>query len=104
MTSATSPLVAVVIVNWNGREDTAACLESLRRDGYPRQFVIVVDNDSADGSAAAVRSGFPEATVIEAGANLGFTGGNNLGIRRALDEGADYVYLLNNDTVVEPGS
>ncbi len=96
----THPQVAVVILNWNGGQETLDCLASLRRVDYPRFEVIVVDNGSTDGSADAIRRDFPEATLIEMGGNLGFTGGNNVGIRYALAYGADYVLLLNNDTEV----
>ena len=91
-----------VLLNWNGREDTLACLESLRAQEYPALRVIVVDNGSGDGSVEAVRGAFPEVMVLEAGGNLGFARGNNIGIARAIEEGADFVWLLNNDTVAPP--
>jgi GT2 family glycosyltransferase len=90
-------LVAVVL-SWNGREDTLAALDSLR--GIP---AVVVDNGSTDGSADAVAERFPDVELIRAGVNLGFAAGNNVGIRRALEGGADWVLLLNNDAAVEPG-
>jgi len=96
------PEVAIIIVIWNGRQDTMECLESLREDTYPRKRLIVVDNGSSDDSVASVRERFPEATVIENHANLGFTGGNNVGIQEAVARGSEFVYLLNNDTTVEP--
>jgi GT2 family glycosyltransferase len=96
------PSVAIIIVIWNGRQDTVECLESLRKDTYLHKRLIVVDNGSSDDSVAWIRERFPETTVIENHANLGFTGGNNVGIRQAAAEGAEYVYLLNNDTTVEP--
>lgn len=89
-----------VVLSWNGREDTLACLASLDR----RDAVVVVDNGSTDGTVAAVRERFPHVTVVENGANLGFSGGNNAGIRRALDDGADWVVLLNNDARPAPGT
>ena len=95
------PRVAIVIVNWNGKADTLACLHSLREDRYPNKQIFVVDNGSADDSIPAMREEFPEVILLEAGANLGFTGGNNLGIAHALHVGADYVFLLNNDTICE---
>jgi GT2 family glycosyltransferase len=94
--------VAVIIVNWNNRADTLDCLASLREDSYTNKTVILVDNGSTDGAGDAVRAGFPEVTVLEMGRNLGFTGGNNAGIHAALAAGADYLFLLNNDTTVEP--
>jgi GT2 family glycosyltransferase len=90
--------VVAVVLSWNGRDDTLAALESLR--GLP---TVVVDNGSTDGSADAVAARFPDAELIRAGVNLGFAAGNNVGIRRALERGADWVLLLNNDATVEPG-
>ncbi|MBP2676799.1 MAG: hypothetical protein H6Q84_3639 [Deltaproteobacteria bacterium] len=96
------PLVYVVILTWNGREDTLECLRSLVPVWNDRVMGLVVDNGSSDGTAEAVRSRFPGMEVIETGENLGYAGGNNVGIRHALDRGADYVLLLNNDTVADP--
>lgn len=101
-TPATAPRVFIVLVIWNGKADTLACLASLREDRYPNFQVVVVDNASTDGSADVIRAEFPEVTVLPMSENLGFTGGNNAGIEHALAAGADYVYLLNNDTTVEP--
>ena len=90
-------LIAVVL-NWNGGEETLAALESLR--GVE---TICVDNGSVDGSAELVEERFPEVELIRTGENLGFAGGNNAGIRRALERGADWVLLLNNDAVADAG-
>jgi GT2 family glycosyltransferase len=90
-------LVAVVL-SFNGRDDTLAALESL--GGIE---TVVVDNGSADGSADAVAERFPHVDLVRAGVNLGYAAGNNVGIRRALERGADWVLLLNNDATVEPG-
>jgi GT2 family glycosyltransferase len=87
-----------VVLNWNGGDDTLAALASL--DGLP---VVCVDNGSTDGSPEAIASAFPAVDLIRTGVNLGFAGGNNVGIRRALESGADWVLLLNNDAVAEPG-
>lgn len=92
----------VILVNWNGWADTLACLDSLDRLTYSETTVLVVDNGSGDDSVARIRAARPDVRLLESGANLGFAGGNNIAIRAALDEGADYVWLLNNDTVVEP--
>jgi len=94
-------MVAIVIVNWNGYEDTRRCLESLKQLQYERYSVIVVDNASSDESEEKLRRDFPEHTILQAGSNLGFAGGANVGIRCAVDRGADYILLLNNDTIVE---
>jgi len=98
----TLPRVALIILSWNGKADTLACLASLARIDYPNPWLIVVDNGSSDGSAEAVREAYPGVTLIENGANLGFAEGNNVGIRHALDHGADHILLLNNDTEVAP--
>ena len=97
-----SPHVAVVVLTWNGADDTLACLDSLRRVQYDNLSVVVVDNGSTDHTVPRVRVGFPDVTVLETGANLGFAAGNNVGIQHALDRAADYVFLLNNDTEVDP--
>jgi len=96
------PHVTIIVLNWNGGQEALDCLASLRRVDYPRFEVIVVDNGSEDGSLQTIRKRFPEMTLIEAGTNLGFTGGNNLGIRHALERGSDYLLLLNHDTEVAP--
>jgi hypothetical protein len=90
-------LVAVVL-SWNGRDDTLACLESLR--GIE---TVCVDNGSEDGSPEAVAERFPDVELIATGVNLGYAAGNNVGIRRALERGADWVLLVNNDAVVDRG-
>lgn len=98
------PRVAIIVLCYNGVEDTLACLGSLRKLDYPqgRYDVVIVDNASWDNTPTWVRSAFPEAIVIENGANLGFATGNNVGMRYALANGYDYALLLNNDTEVEP--
>lgn len=96
-----SPKIEIVIVNWNGKNDTLECLNSVRSIEYPNFNVVLVDNGSSDGSVAAIRDSYPAMTIIETGNNLGFAGGNNIGIRKAIEQGADYVFLLNNDTTVD---
>jgi GT2 family glycosyltransferase len=97
-----SPAVAIVVLNWNGLADTLACLESLSDLRYANHRVIVVDNGSTDGSVAGLRRAASASPIelLEADRNLGYAGGNNLGIRRALDAHVDFVLVLNNDTVV----
>jgi GT2 family glycosyltransferase len=95
--------VAVVVLSWNGREDTLQCLESLRKVDYRPLTAIVVDNGSTDGTSEAVRASYPEVDVVRTEENLGFAEGNNVGMRRALELGADYVLVLNNDVEVDPG-
>lgn len=95
------PRVFIVILNWNGRDDTLACLKSVQEVDYPNFKILVVDNGSSDDSVSAIREHHTPVEIIETGANLGFAGGNNVGIKRALALGADYVLLLNNDTEVD---
>ena len=96
------PTVYVILLNWQGWRDTIACLESLASLDYTNYRVLVVDNGSTDDSVARIRAAHPQVPIIETGRNLGFSGGCNVGVRRALEEGADYVWLLNNDTTVDP--
>ncbi len=97
-----TPTVSVIVLNWNGLEDTLECLESLRRSDYPALSVIVVDNGSSDGSVPAIRARFPQIRLIELGRNRGFVDGNNVGLSEALRSGAEFLFVLNNDTVLEP--
>lgn len=102
-----TPLVHVILVNWNGYDDTVECVESCLQLDYPSFVVTIVDNGSGDGSGERLRTRYASESrlqVIMTGENLGFAGGNNVGIARAMEAGADYVWLLNNDTVVEPES
>jgi hypothetical protein len=94
------PKVVTIILNWNGLEDTLECIDSLYNMDYLNNEIIVVDNGSSDGSVQIIRQRYPFITIIPNGNNLGFAMGNNVGIRRALDMDADYIWCLNNDTVV----
>lgn len=97
-----APLVVAVVVNWNGWRDTLSCLESLVKQDYAAQQIVVVDNASTDDSVERIRAAFPEIPVLVAERNRGFAAGSNLGIRYALEHGAAFVWLLNNDTVAPP--
>jgi len=97
-----NPTVGIVVLTWNGKALTLSCLESVVRLSYANLAVIVVDNHSSDGTAEAIRTRYGNRVeVIVNETNLGFSRGNNIGIGRALDRGAEYVLLLNNDTVVD---
>jgi GT2 family glycosyltransferase len=98
--AASEPAWYAVVLSWNGREDTMRCLESLEKVTHPRLQIVCVDNGSDDGSQEAVRARFPRVHLIEAGANLGYSGGNNLGIGWALEHGSAWVMLVNNDVTV----
>lgn len=93
--------VAVVIVNYNGLRDTLECIDSLLRVDYPNIEIIVVDNGSTDMSLQTLRAlKQPSLILLETHRNLGFSGGNNVGIQRALADDCQYVLLLNNDAVI----
>ena len=92
-----------VIVNWNLKQDTLALIQSLFDSGILPGRAIVIDNASTDGSVEALETHFKSyVQIIKSARNLGFTGGNNLGIEFALSKGAEWVLLLNNDTTVSP--
>ena len=97
-------LVYIGVVNWNGWQYTVRCLDSLRLLDYANYRVVVVDNGSSDGSPERIRAAHPDTELVEAGRNLGFAGGANIGIKLALDRGAGYVWVLNNDIEVEPAT
>lgn len=99
-TSETS--VAIILVNWNGLEFTKSCLQSLRKVDFQTFKVILVDNGSQNQEGVTLKKAFPEIHLIENSRNLGFAGGNNVGIGFALEQGYSHVLLLNNDTEVEP--
>lgn len=94
--------VAIIVVNWNGKDDTSVCLRSLEKMDKKGHVLttIVVDNGSTDDSVAVIKKKHPWVTIIETGKNLGFTGGNNIGISHALRFRPHYMWLLNNDTIV----
>jgi GT2 family glycosyltransferase len=93
--------LSVVILNWNGKSDTLACLASLHNVEAPPFDIIIVDNGSTDDSVLEIGKRFSLVRLLETGKNLGYAGGNNVGIEYALRQGADLVLLLNNDTIVD---
>lgn len=92
--------VVTIVLNTNRREDTLACLASLHGSTYPRNGIIVLDNQSSDGSVDAIRCAFPAVQIVELRENLGYAGNNNVGIRAALAQRADWIFVLNEDTTV----
>jgi len=98
--SSDDRLCSVIIVNYNGKQLLMDCLASVMAQSYSPFEVLLIDNASIDGSVAFVRSTFPQVRVIEARENLGFAGGNNLGVRHAR---GNLIVLLNNDTIVQDG-
>jgi hypothetical protein len=97
-----APKTAIIVLTWNQKADTLECLRSLSEVQYDNLFTVLVDNGSADDTVTVVRQLFPAVQVVETGDNLGYVGGNNAGMEYALKQGADYVFILNNDTIVAP--
>jgi GT2 family glycosyltransferase len=102
MQQGSASIWAIVLTHGGAEEITAACIESLRAQDYSGLTILLVDNDSFDKSGERLRDRFPDIRYINTGGNLGYTGGNNHGIAYAIENGAAYVLILNNDTVVEP--
>lgn len=96
--------VAAVVLNWNGGAENLACVESLVAQGAAVERVIFVDNGSCDGSWERVVAKYPDVELLRNARNLGFGGGNNLGIAAALKHGVDAVLVVNNDVVVQAGT
>ena len=102
---ARAPVVLIVLLNWNSLEETRAALDAVGRLNYGNYRVLIVDNGSHDGSNVALKKlAGDRVEVLESPVNTGYTGGCNLGLKRALEMGAEYVWLLNNDAVTEPGT
>ncbi len=97
------PRVSIIVLNWNNFKDTKECLESLEKISYPNYEIIIVDNGSVDGSGKEIQKIFPQYIYIFNDSNLGFTGGNNIGMKYALERGADYIFFINNDMIVNRG-
>lgn len=100
-------MVYIILINYQGWADTIECVESLQKSTYQEFRVVIVDNQSPDGSVAILSRHFkqePKVKIISNNQNSGFSGGNNLGIEYAVKMGAQYIWLLNNDTVVDPNS
>jgi GT2 family glycosyltransferase len=97
-----SAKVCIIIINWNGLEDTIECLESLKKIVYPHYEIIVVDNASSGNDVEVLKETYGDYIhIITNDKNYGFSEGNNIGIRYALARQSDYVFLLNNDTIVD---
>lgn len=94
------PLIYAVTLNWNRPADTIACLQSLSTQTAEALHLVVVDNGSTDDSIAQIRASFPQIDLIVNSQNKGFACGMNVGIRHALAQGAEAVFVLNNDTIL----
>lgn len=96
------PLLVSVILNSNRRDDTLACLESLMHSNYSNLETVVLDNNSVDGSVDAIQNRFPNVKILNLSKNLGYAGNNNVGMEEALRMGADWVFILNEDVILDP--
>jgi len=106
------PKIAIIILNWNGLEDTKECTESVFKNDYPNYSIYLIDNDSENDDLGELKKWYkshqnslnrPKSVVfLQNTKNLGFAEGNNVGIRKALEAGAEYIFTLNNDTIVDP--
>ncbi len=93
-------MIAIVVVNWKNYNDTKDCLKSLYLSNNTSFSIIVIDNESKEESAFKLKESFPQITILPQETNLGFTEASNIGIKYGLNLGAEYIMLLNNDTVV----
>jgi GT2 family glycosyltransferase len=98
----TLPLVITVILNTNRRDDTCALLRTLAQSTYPNNHLMVLDNASTDCSVQAIQAEFSEVQVLPLAQNRGYAGNNNVGIAAALQQGAEWVFVLNEDTLLAP--
>src|ERR1017187_67190 len=101
---SSKPRVCVALLNWNGWRDTVECLTSLQKLDYEECELLVIDNASTNDSVLRIRERFAPIKIIQLEKNLGFAGGCNVGIRYAISHGAQYAWLLNNDTKVDPSA
>jgi GT2 family glycosyltransferase len=99
MSGKEQPSVTVVILNTNRRNDTLECLQSLSNSTYPNLSIIVLDNASDDGSVEAIQTLFPEVQLVSLTENKGYAGNNNVGVELAIQGGAEWIYVLNEDTL-----
>lgn len=102
--AALHPKMIAVVLDWNGAADTVRCVRSLSRLDTPGLEVMVVDNGSRTSPESALKTAGLPVEVVATGCNLGYAGGNNFGIRLALERGADFVWVLNNDAEAQPGA
>jgi len=91
---SSSPLVYIIVLNWNNPDDTIECLASLELLHTENIVIVVVDNGSTDGSIRLIKTEFPEVMLIETKQNLGFAGGMNVGVCHALEQNAEFVLFL----------
>ena len=96
-----NPSVTVIVLNWNGKDLTLECLDSLNKVDYSNYNILVVDNKSSDSSVESINKIYPDISVLKLDNNYGFAGGNNRGFNSLNNDKPDFVIFLNNDTVVD---
>src|SRR5579864_7852303 len=96
-----TPLVYIVVLTWNGKKFIQDCLSSLLHSDYSNKKILVVDNNSSDGTDAYIRKNFSEVLLLQNKRNLGWAGGNNRGVTFALHNGAEAILVLNQDTKID---
>ena len=94
----------IILLNYNNWKDTIECVESLQNSKVENSNILVVDNCSIDDSYIQLKNRIPDVTFLKTENNLGFSGGNNIGIRYGIENNAEYIILLNNDTIVNKDS
>ncbi|MBU0528405.1 glycosyltransferase family 2 protein, partial [bacterium] len=96
-----NPLVYIIVLNWNGKDLTLDCLESLTRFQYANYKILIVDNGSTDDSVSAIRVKYPNVDILQLESNIGYAAGNNAGFEFIKNRNAEYIIFLNNDTIVD---
>lgn len=96
------PCIYLIMLNWNGKQHLEYSIPSVLGTDYPNYQLVVVDNSSKDGSATFVEKNYPQVKLIVNRRNLGWAGGNNVGIEYALERGAEWLVLINNDILIDP--
>ena len=95
------PLVYISLVNWNHAEKTIKCIRCLHQQTYPNYQIVIVDNASSDDSVAQIKAAHPDVLLLRSDTNIGYAGGHEISMRQALSDGADLLWILNNDTQIE---
>ena len=101
MTSHRDPSVYIIILYWNSKEDIYDCLDSILKQNYKNYEIVIVDNGSTDNGLEELKKNHPDLIYIINKKNLGYAAGNNVGMKFAYEKGADYIIILNPDTIVE---
>ena len=95
------PSVITIVLNYNNIFDTIETLKSANQMSYTKNSLLLIENSSEKEVVETIRSQYPTLEIIENGKNMGYAGGNNVGIKRAIEKGADYIFILNNDVILE---